>query len=379
MKIKFIFTAILATMALASCQKDELGENNGSNKEKGTFDVSLPGAPDTYAVENPQSAGVIKPFYNDVTVFLVDAGNNVSSYEWTEAEIAAKMKRFEQITEPSKVIVVANKYATNLTATNTTELTAKLATLAIADQNKAALNIPAADGKGNVGDYVSVQQVTLYGEQTTLTDETADDGHTLKKAAVELASLVSRFEVGTVKPGVGLKSLTVENVYINYFYNDYGMTDGNSQKFTEFTWPADFTPAWATDVANAGVTSADGTKAYAYQVFTGNMVPHIIYKLSGEVAAGYKLADGTEGEFTGKYITVSGFKVGAATLAPSNAIASANIYPMKAHEIYKMGLTGGGIEINVDQITDKPEKGKQDLIVAITVAPWTTQEVTPEI
>lgn len=227
MKIKFIFTAILATMVLASCQQDELGENNGSNKEKGTFDVSLPGAPDTYAVENPQSAGVIMPFYNDVTVFLVDAGNNVSSYEWTEAEIAAKVKRFEQITEPSKVIVVANKYATDLTATNITEFETKLATLAIADQNKAALNIPVADGKGNVGDYVSVQQVTLYGEQTTLTNETADDGHTLKKAAVELASLVSRFEVGTVKPGVGLTSLTVENVYINYFYNDYGMTDAD--------------------------------------------------------------------------------------------------------------------------------------------------------
>lgn len=44
-----------------------------------------------------------------------------------------------------------------------------------------------------------------------------------------------------------------------------------------------------------------------------------------------------------------------------------------------MGLENGGVEITPDKITDKPEKSKVDLLVAITVAEWTTENVTPEI
>ena len=44
-----------------------------------------------------------------------------------------------------------------------------------------------------------------------------------------------------------------------------------------------------------------------------------------------------------------------------------------------MGLENGGIEITPEKITDKPEKAKIDLIAAITVADWTTANVTPEI
>lgn len=369
MKMKSIFLAALAALTLASCAKDEPAATTGNGKEKTNFVVVLPGAPSTYAVEDPQSAGTIAPLYNDVTVWLVDVGGNVKEELWSADEIAAGQKRFEQITEPAKVIVVANKYATDLKTdvANETQLQAALKALAIADQNKATT----ADGE------ISVQQVTLYGEQATFETKTADDGHNLKSAAVELKSLVSRFEVGTVKPGTGLDALTVEAVYINYFYEQYGMT--TAQQFTETSWPASFTPSWATDNGSADVTSQDGTKAYAYQVFTGDLVPHIIYKVGGTVSAGYKLSDGTGGDtatdFTGKYITVKGFKVGNDMLVGANATPG---YQMKAHEIYKMGLKNGGIEITPDKITDEPEKEKIDLIVAITVAPWTVQEVTPE-
>lgn len=57
---------------------------------------------------------------------------------------------------------------------------------------------------------------------------------------MELKSLVSRFEVGTVKAGTGLDALTVEAVYVNFFYNDYGQT--SSQNFSELTWPVTYTP-----------------------------------------------------------------------------------------------------------------------------------------
>ena len=44
-----------------------------------------------------------------------------------------------------------------------------------------------------------------------------------------------------------------------------------------------------------------------------------------------------------------------------------------------MGLDGSGIEITPDKITYKPENNKIDLVVAITVADWTTANVIPEI
>ena len=366
--MKSLFAVALATMMLASCSKEKTMDAPAGNGEKTNFEVALPGTIDTYAVESPQTAGLITPLYNDVTVYLVDAGDNATAYAWTDAEIKSKSKRFEQITEPAKVIVVVNKGTATLPQSATmAALKTALDAIAVADQNKASANVSAEDDKGNAaGDYISAQQVTLYGEQTVFTDETADDGHTLKKAAVELKSLVSRFEVGTVKAGKGLKSLNVEAVYVNYFYNEYGKT--TKQAHTEVSWPVSFTPAWATDNASGEVTSQKGTKAYAYQVFAGDLVPHIIYKVGGELETGYKLADGTQGTFTGKYITVKGFKE-----------SDTAIEAIEAHKIYKMGLTDGGIEITPEEITDKPEKDKIDLIVAVTVAAWTETTVTPEI
>ena len=294
-------------------------------------------------------------------------------YAWTDAEIKARQKRFEQIVEPTNVVVVVNSGSITLPTGSVAPavLEPALKSLVIGDQNLAAKTLAAEDAKGNAaGTYLSVQQVTLYGTQSTFTTETPTDSHTLKKAAVELKSIVGRFEVGTVKPGTGLDALTVEAVYINNFYLDAELS--SSQKLTESTWPATYTPAWATDAYNAAVTSNAGTKAYAYQVFSSTMVPHIIYKVSGTVTAGYKLSDGTGDEntatpFTDKYITVKGFRESGTLLSG-----------VSEHKIYKMGLDGGGIEITPDKITDKPEKNKIDLIVAITVADWTTSNVTPE-
>ncbi|KAA2765401.1 hypothetical protein F2R87_18840, partial [Alistipes onderdonkii] len=95
--------------------------------------------------------------------------------------------------------------------------------------------------------------------------------------------------------------------------------------------------------------------------------------VSGTVSAGYKLADGTGDAdnptpFTGKYITVKGYRENGSLISHFDE-----------HKIYKMGLENGGIEITPEKITDKPEKAKIDLIAAITVADWTTANVTPEI
>lgn len=369
--------ALTALVLLASCSKDAEPGGTLAPGGKTNFEVSLPGALETYAVEDPQAAGAIIPFYNDVTVYLADAGGNVTYYAWTDAEIKAKQKRFEQIAEPAQVLVIVNSGSVILPTGTVplSELTGAMMKSSVVDQNQIAKTLAIEDAKGNAaGTYNSVQQVMLVGDQSVFTTETADDGHTLKKASVELSSIVSRFEIGTVKKGTGLDALTIEAVYVNNFLNfNGGIYNSTLQNYNELTWPATFTPAWATDGYNAAVTSVTGTKAYAYQVFSGNVVPHVIYKVSGTVSAGYRLSDGTGDAdnptpFTGKYITVKGFRE-SGTLISSTA----------PHKIYKMGLEDGGIEITPDKITDKPEKSKMDLIVAITIADWTTSNVTPEI
>ena len=376
-KLSASLCALTALVLLAACSKDAEPGGTPATGGKTNFEVSLPGALETYAVEDPQAAGAITPFYNDVAVYLLDAGGNATYYPWTNAEIKAKQKRFEQVTEPTQVFVIVNTGSVIL-PTGTipvSVITAAMMKSSVADQNQLAKTLAVADTKGNAaGTYSSAQQVMLVGDQSVFTTETTDDGHTLKKAAVELSSIVSRFEIGTVKKGTGLDALTVEAVYVNNFLNfNGGIYNSTVQNFTEITWPATFTPAWATDGYNAAVTSAAGTKAYAYQVFSGNVVPHIIYKVGGTVSAGYKLSDGTGDEntatpFTGKYITVKGFRESGTLITVT-----------QPHKIYKMGLEDGGIEITPDKITDRPEKTKIDLTVAITIADWTTVNITPEI
>ena len=67
---------ILTALALlAACDKDT---DSGVQipAAKTNFEVSLPGALETYAVEDPQAAGQIAPYYENVVVYLVDAGGN---------------------------------------------------------------------------------------------------------------------------------------------------------------------------------------------------------------------------------------------------------------------------------------------------------------
>ena len=365
---------LTALALLASCNKDA-DPGAPAPAAKTNFAVSLPGSLETYGVETPQVAGQITPYYNDVSTYFFDAGGNITKiYIWGNEEVLAREIRLEQIVEPASVIVLINIGSVSVPTGVSTlaELLEEMKAIRIFDQNHSVYTVASPDGKGNaVGDYLSVQQVTLIGGQDVFTTETSDDGHTLKKAVVELSSLVARFEVGTVKPGTGLDALTVEAVYINNFHNNYGGSATTS--YTEASWPSTYAPSWATDAYNAAVTSTDGTKVYAYQVFASNLIPHIVYKVSGTVSAGYKLADGTGDAdnptpFTGKFITVKGFK--------ENGVALRSIAP---HKIYKMGLDGSGIEITPDKITDNPEKTKIDLIVAITVADWSISNVVPEI
>lgn len=263
---------ILTALALlAACDKDA---DSGVQipAAKTNFEVSLPGALETYAVEDPQAAGQIAPYYENVVVYLVDAGGNARRITLgpTTKSMQSK-KRFEQITEPAQVLVIVNSGSAILPTGTVplSELTAAMMKSSVVDHNQIARTLAVEDANGNAaGTYNSVQQVMLAGEQSVFTTETSDDGHTLKKASVELSSIVSRFEIGTVKKGTGLDALTVEAVYVNNFLNfNGGALNSTIQNYNEITWPATFTPAWATDSYNAAVTSATGTESLCLSGF----------------------------------------------------------------------------------------------------------------
>lgn len=368
-KKHLLFLAAASAVSLMSCNKEKISGGHDVIQDSAITDfvVSLPKV-STRSVENPQNGGSIAPFYNDVTVYLVDGGDNIKGYNWTDDEIKAGAKYFNHITTPASVIVIVNKGNASLPSAGTkTALTEALAKIDISEQNKDAKVLEQTDNKGNeAGTYLSVQQAILYGETSSFQTQTAEDNVTTTTATVKLSSPVSRFEAGTLKAGTGLDRLTVDAVYINNFYNEYGKN--TAQSYSSETWPDSFAPAWATDNGNSSVTSSEGTKAYAYQLYAGDLAPHIIYKVSGTVSEGYKLADGTQGDFSGKYITISVLKSGA------DAISS-----IKANYIYKVGLSGDGIEITPENIDSNPEKDKVNLSVTVTVADWTEEMLTPEI
>mgnify|MGYP001340569454 FL=1 len=169
---------LTALVLLAACNKD--AEPNGSAAGgKTNFAVSLPGGLDTYAVEDLQDAGAIVPLYEDVTIYLMDAGENFIGHAWTDAEIKAREKRFEQITEPAAVAVIVNSGSVTMPtgALSKYEFQDVIHAIAAADQNKAAKTLAAEDSKGNAaGTYGPIRQVTLYGAETVFTTETSTDG-----------------------------------------------------------------------------------------------------------------------------------------------------------------------------------------------------------
>lgn len=371
MKTKTFLAVALAAMTLASCNKEEGADVAATDAVKKSLIVALPGASvGTYAVEDPQAAGQITPLYSDAVVYLFDAGDNATCYAFDDEDLAAKSIKIEEVVKPVKVMVIVNKGNAVLPTTGTTTqsaITTALEALTVEMQNKAVANLTAADTKGNAaGDYISVQQVTLKGETATLEDIPNWDGHDAWKADVQLKSLVSRFEIGTVKKGTGLESLIVTDVYVNYFYRTNKKDASTS--LGEANWNDSTIPAELKNAGSTEVTSVASTKCYAYQVFAGDMVPHIIFKVSGTVSDGYKLADGTTGVFSDRYITVTGFKE-----------SGIDITEIEAHKIYKVGLENGGIEITPEEITPDPELTKYDLQVNITVADWTVTTVTPNI
>ena len=362
---------LLATLALAvmftSCSKED---NGGNETQDNVIVVKLPDNVSLRAVEAQGSAASTITLAN-VTVFLLNGNNVVGAPKtFSGPEITAKSKRIEQASSSvNKVVVVANIPAGDMSAVNalTTETAIKNYAFAIADQNS------------------GIAAVTRMGTGTPATAvDLTPDGHNYKAVSVELEPLTARFEIGAVKAGNNVANVTLEGVWINAYYTNGSKATVKTHNDADPVWYT--TPATTSSPFNAAVgtvtmtntytvpsyynaasplvTMTAGSQVYAYQLFAGANIPHLILLVKGE----YTTADASGNKFFLGYVTFTRFTE-----------SGTDISSVLPNTIYKVGVGDIGIEINADDITIWPEMQKFDLGVTVTTTPWTVKNVTPNI
>lgn len=215
----------------------------------------------------------------------------------------------------------------------------------------------------------------------------ADPGN--KEAQVTLNTITSRLEIGDVSPGDGVEQVELIAVYINNYYSNgsrptplilhpeghdvwkttpaAGMPSDDPIAFDFATTDNPYTEPYyriAADYTNVDWDDPTKNKCYAFHLFTGNFLPHLIVLVKGK----YKDTYAPEGkEYFFGWVTFNKF-----------TSADGPVPKMEPNMIYKMGLTDG-IKINAKDITDQPEKNKMDITINIDVAPWNEMTVTPGV
>ena len=118
------------------------------------------------------------------------------------------------------------------------------------------------------------------------------------------------------------------------------------------------------NVNNASVSLSPTSSVYAYHVFAGSNIPHVIMLVKGE----YTVADASGNKYFLGYVTFNKFNDG-----------SSDISTITANTIYKMGVGATGITINAEDITEDPEMAIFDLGISVTTTAWTVMNVTPGV
>ena len=378
------FTIIAALMlGLSSCVKDA---KTDSSKGDNVLVIKLPKAA-TRAIEDQVAGGAIADVdvISNVEIFLINtsSGAVVNQASFTSDEIKAGYKRIEQVDAAvSKVVAIAN-IPNGVLAT--VKALASYTAIKGYDFTSASQNA----GLGEIDDK------TMMGEGTPVSatdpDPAHDATHTYKEVNIDLDAITARFEIGAVKPGVGVASVELVGVWINNFYT-------GSQKTTLQLYPA-YDPMWnttpsatpnytapvgavsvatygypeyydaANNTAGTGVTLNASSKVYAYHVFPSSDLPHLILLVKGEYDDGYfdDTIDPAEKYFL-KWVTFTNYK--------ENGVS---IGQVSANYIYKVGVGATGIAINAGDLTETPELGQFDLGINLTITPWTAKTVTPEV
>ncbi len=368
-KILFL-AALAATVGFASCSKD--GSENPASGDNVLL-VQLPGNVVTRSVQDQVTTNSTTVLA-DVTVFLLNGDAVVGTpIDFAVADISAKYKRIEQVPSTvNKVLVVANIPSAESAAVKalTSATAIKNYAFTIANQNTGN----GINNKTHMGDAVAVVDT-----------DPVPDGHVYKKATVTLNALTARFEIGAVKKGVGVESVELVGVWINNYYTDGKATvqlNNNASTYWDMnpatsTSPATtpfgtvtptvpYVPAAYYDAYSPSVTVAAGSSVYAYHVFAGSNIPHVVMLVKGEYTT--EQTPGAGDKYFLGFVTFNKFVDGG---SPITSIV--------ANTIYKIGVGSTGITIDAKDITPEPELTNFDLGVTVTITPWTEKVVTPGV
>jgi hypothetical protein len=378
-------TLVMATAALVmgftSCNKEDA--TYPSTKDNNVLLVKLPGS-STRAVEEQVGSGTTATTVLNAEVFLINSGSGavVARESFNATEISAKQKRIENVpASVNKVVVVAN-IPTDVPATLT-------AVQALPNYN-AVKNYAYTIASQNITPVTGspISNKTLMGEGIPVTStEPNPDGHDYKAVSIALDALTSRFEIGAIKAGTGVASVDLVGVWINNYFNDgskAGSTlnsssspfwtttpaTGNSDTaFTTVSLGNAYSPAEYYNAYDAQVSLSTNSKAYAFHLFSGNIIPRVIMLVKGEYEDGYY--SDNQKYFLG-WVTFNKYNEGTT----DSPVWITSILP---NYIYKVGTGATGVKINAPDITTEPELANFDLSVNVTITPWTEKNVIPGI
>lgn len=369
MKVKFLLTAaIVASMALVSCNKEEVSPVDSQPK---SVTVKLPNIMPTKATGDAIDNGS-QVALTDYTVFFTDAAGNV--LDVPEYNDMPQTVYFDSTTEigeaytyhflpasTENVVVVGN--LGNVSATYTTE--AELAAVV-----KDVLN---DEGTGKVTLY------PLYGKSGLTKAEGLDEAdHTpVYTATVNLTPRVSRFEVyafgynteegqaeSSLYESVALNKIALNNYYTRYNFVaatpsgsavNTAITDGNA-----WTWMETTSAPWADELGfslNAGEHLLSNGSA-----LTGHE--------DGEGATGivtYGIVSNAGGQLPQLVLTLTGTKAGVET--PLYLVGNFPETTFEAGKIYRVDF------VFADADLEQPERCVE---LIVTVANWEVVPVTPE-
>ena len=363
--VKFAIMAFAAlALGLTSCSDNE-GPENGKTQ---TIVVKFPKniVPQTRMIDEPVADEAEEVALGNTVVFLLTGTRVVAAEDVTADEILDNEKSITDVpASVDGVLVVANIPADDLTNIKTET--------DIVDIEKYAFSVEFQATEG-IGGKV------MMGRDVTLTDESSDT----KSATIELKSITARFEIGNVVAGTGVEDVELHAVFINNYYATNAATSPTLNPSTYSFWTgynvnpsADISGADAPIVssevtfaetnysedsywdANNNTQVAAGTHVYAYHLFAGEYVPHVILLVSG------KYTD--SGKYFLGWLTFKSFHDG-----------TGNITGIEGNRIYKVGVTGG-ISVNANDLTLVPELSAFQLDVTCTVTPWNAVNVTPGV
>ena len=362
--MKKLFLLAATAFALFSC-------SNGEDviPEQRTKNVVVQFAPSslTRAAEGAVASGA-KAEIKDYAIFFLDAAGNVVKGTATGTAAPTDAVACTDVGETAvSVYVVANtgsSYANiDLTAI-TPENNSTLKTI----KDKVAL----VSKQATIGTVVLANSAKADNGKIMIETK---DGVTSYSAAVEIAPVVARLEIGKIKGTGGLTGFTLEGIYIDGHaveftvgggYNKAATGDNITDGIYSIGVDNSLLGAYSTSFCDKGLSMAatktgndyiaapTSSNVWAYQLAAGAPLPSIVVKLSS--LSGGNIA---------KYITVNKYTDGSTTY--NKPLAPGTVYKIDA------------ISFETKNTAEVPNAEEKNVSVTVTVKAWEVVNLTPGV